>query len=214
MHCLAFCRKVKTNYGIHQIIANRYFSASSAEYQTLKLMQMSISQINVVCQSLLDNLQLDTLIPAPPARKPPLYSAKGVKNTRRHMEDRHIIIDDFNSIFGLKASGLAVLSRLVARLALANVVTLLLLLFFPTQDTDPTSYYAVFDGHGGIDAAAYSVSHLHCELAASEHYPSAPAKALREAFVNTDKKFLEKSEKQVRFGVDILRLSPLLRRER
>lgn len=73
------------------------------------------------------------------------------------------------------------------------------------QDTDPTSYYAVFDGHGGIDAAAYSVSHLHCELAASEHYPSSPAKALREAFVKTDKKFLEKSEKQVNWPILMVR---------
>lgn len=69
-------------------------------------MQLSISKINDVCQSLLDNLQLDSLIPPPPApsEKPPRYSAKGVKNTRRHMEDRHIIIDDFNSVFGIKVS--------------------------------------------------------------------------------------------------------------
>lgn len=73
-----------------------------AEYQTLKLMQLSISKINDVCQSLLDNLQLDKLIPSPPLKRPPLYSAKGIKNTRRHMEDRHIIIDDFNSVFGIK----------------------------------------------------------------------------------------------------------------
>lgn len=72
------------------------------EYQTLKLMQLSISKINDVCQSLLDNLQLDMLIPSPPLKRPPMYSAKGVKNTRRHMEDRHIIIDDFNSVFGIK----------------------------------------------------------------------------------------------------------------
>lgn len=67
-------------------------------------MQLSISKINDVCQSLLDNLQLDSLIPPPPspAERPPCYSAKGVKNTRRHMEDRHIIIDDFNSVFGIK----------------------------------------------------------------------------------------------------------------
>lgn len=69
-------------------------------------MQLSISQTNDVCKSLLDNLQLDSLIPSPPdeSQKPPLYSAKGVKNTRRYMEDRHIIIDDFDSLFGLKAS--------------------------------------------------------------------------------------------------------------
>lgn len=76
--------------------------SSSTEYQTLKLMQLSISKVNDVCQSLLDNLQLDKLIPSPPLKRPALYSAKGIKNTRRHMEDRHIIIDDFNSVFGIK----------------------------------------------------------------------------------------------------------------
>lgn len=65
------------------------------------------------------------------------------------------------------------------------------------QDSDLTSYYAIFDGHGGTDAAAYSVSHLHCEIAASKHYPSQPHEALREAFINTDDKFIEKSKKQV-----------------
>lgn len=78
------------------------FFSPFAEYQTLKLMQLSVSKVNDVCQSLLDNLQLDKLIPSPPLKRPPLYSAKGVKNTRRHMEDRHIIIDDFNSVFGIK----------------------------------------------------------------------------------------------------------------
>lgn len=88
----------------YQLFLNGFFFFS--EYQTLKLMQLSISQINIVCQSLLDNLQLDTLIPAPLAKKPPLYSAKAIKNTRRHMEDRHIIIDNFNSIFSIKVKHL------------------------------------------------------------------------------------------------------------
>lgn len=74
-------------------------------------MQLSISKINDVCQSLLDNLELDKLIPSPPAQKPPLYSAKGLKNTRRHMEDRHIVIDDFNAIFGIKVISWLVLNE-------------------------------------------------------------------------------------------------------
>lgn len=76
------------------------------EYQPLRLMQLSISKTNDVCQSLLDNLQLDAMIPSPPieAHRPPLYSARGIKNTRRHMEDRHIIIDDFNTLFRIKVT--------------------------------------------------------------------------------------------------------------
>lgn len=67
-------------------------------------MQLAISQVNDVCEKLLDNIQLETLIPPfpSPAQRPPLYSAKGVKNTRRHMEDRHIILDDFNAVFDIK----------------------------------------------------------------------------------------------------------------
>lgn len=65
------------------------------------------------------------------------------------------------------------------------------------QDTDRTSYYAIFDGHGGTEAAAYSVSHLHCEIAASSCYPSSPAKALHEAFLKTDEKFCVKARKLV-----------------
>lgn len=67
-------------------------------------MQLAISQVNDICEKLLDNHQLETLVPPipPPAQRPPPYSAKGVKNTRRHMEDRHIIVDDFNAVFGIK----------------------------------------------------------------------------------------------------------------
>lgn len=71
--------------------------------------------------------------------------------------------------------------------------------YFAFQDSDQTSYYAIFDGHGGTDAAAYSVSHLHCEIVASKYYPAQPAEALREAFLKTDEKFIEKSKKQVNF---------------
>lgn len=132
-------------------------------------MQLSILKTNELCKTLLDNLQLDTLIPSPPDESswPLLYSAKAVKNSRRYMEDRHVIIDDFNGLFGIK-------------------------------DNDRTSYYAIFDGHGGSEAAVYSVSHLHCEIAASKFYPEKPAEALREAFLVTDRKFIEKSQKLVR----------------
>ena len=36
------------------------------------------------------------------------------------------------------------------------------------------SYYSVFDGHAGTDAACYAASHLHELLIASEHYPEDP----------------------------------------
>lgn len=84
-------------------------------------------------------------------------------------------------------------------------VFLFLVFFFSDfrQDTDRTSYYGLFDGHGGTDAAAYTVSHLHSEIAASQHYPDRPAEALREAFITTDKKFIAKSKKLVNIQTNI-----------
>ena len=36
------------------------------------------------------------------------------------------------------------------------------------------SYYSVFDGHAGTDAACYAASHLHELLVASQNYPEDP----------------------------------------
>ena len=36
------------------------------------------------------------------------------------------------------------------------------------------SYYSVFDGHAGTDAACYAASHLHELLVASQFYPEDP----------------------------------------
>lgn len=58
-------------------------------------------------------------------------------------------------------------------------------------------YYAVFDGHGGQDAAAYCATHLHQYLVESVHYPTDPECALRDAFLTTDAQFIAKSSTQV-----------------
>lgn len=65
-------------------------------------MQTVVAKINDVCQRLLDNAQLDT-IPPPPSKQlaSPRYSVNAIKNTRRKMEDRHVVIDDFDRVFGL-----------------------------------------------------------------------------------------------------------------
>lgn len=65
-----------------------------------------------------------------------------------------------------------------------------------TQNAERASYYAVFDGHAGVDAATYAVSHLHCHLAASKHYPERPAEAMLDAYTITDADFLQKCRKQ------------------
>ncbi|XP_039308798.1 uncharacterized protein LOC105201938 isoform X2 [Solenopsis invicta] len=67
---------------------------------------------------------------------------------------------------------------------------------FNIQDDTIVDYYAVFDGHGGQDAAAYCATHLHQYLVESVHYPTDPERALRDAFLTTDAQFLAKSSTQ------------------
>ncbi|KAG5322426.1 PPM1E phosphatase, partial [Pseudoatta argentina] len=66
---------------------------------------------------------------------------------------------------------------------------------FENDDTI-VDYYAVFDGHGGQDAAAYCATHLHQYLVESVHYPTDPERALRDAFLTTDAQFIAKSNTQ------------------
>nr|XP_012235744.1 PREDICTED: uncharacterized protein LOC105679969 [Linepithema humile] len=67
---------------------------------------------------------------------------------------------------------------------------------FNIQDDTIANYYAVFDGHGGQDAAAYCATHLHQYLAESVYYPTDPERALRDAFLTTDAQFIAKSSTQ------------------
>ncbi|CAH1966460.1 unnamed protein product [Acanthoscelides obtectus] len=60
------------------------------------------------------------------------------------------------------------------------------------QEASPSSYYAVFDGHAGVDAAAYSAAHLHQFLAESHLFTNNPKQALYEAFCKTDAHFTDK----------------------
>ncbi|CAH0555350.1 unnamed protein product [Brassicogethes aeneus] len=101
-----------------------------------------------------------------PAPGPPynITSDYAMKNSRRKMEDRHVIINDLNTMF-------------------SNI-----------QEDSPSSYYAIFDGHAGHDAAAYSSAHLHQYLVESKYFNSNPEQALKDAFCKTDALFIEKCE--------------------
>lgn len=68
---------------------------------------------------------------------------------------------------------------------------------FYLKEASPSSYYAIFDGHAGHYAAAYSAAHLHQFLAESEYFDSNPERALHDAFLKTDALFIEKCQ----FGV-------------
>ncbi|XP_035391202.1 protein phosphatase 1E [Electrophorus electricus] len=104
-----------------------------------------------------------------PARRRthPYYetSIHAIKNMRRKMEDRHVVIPDFNSLFNL-------------------------------QDQEDQAFFAVFDGHGGVDAATYAANHLHVNLVRQEMFTQDPGEALRRAFKLTDERFVQKASRE------------------
>ncbi|EFX85505.1 hypothetical protein DAPPUDRAFT_127609 [Daphnia pulex] len=92
-------------------------------------------------------------------------SVHAIRNGRRKMEDRHVVIQDLNKICSIR-------------------------------DDVPTSYYAVFDGHAGTDAAFYAASQLHEKLVSNPKFATEPSEALREAFLATDLAFVTEHENE------------------
>ncbi|KAJ8266544.1 hypothetical protein GJAV_G00131650, partial [Gymnothorax javanicus] len=92
-------------------------------------------------------------------------SIHAIKNMRRKMEDKHVVIPDFNTLFNL-------------------------------QDQEEQAYFAVFDGHGGVDAAIYAANHLHVNLVRQEMFSQDPGEALCRAFKLTDEHFVKKAKRE------------------
>ncbi|XP_029685597.1 protein phosphatase 1F isoform X1 [Takifugu rubripes] len=67
---------------------------------------------------------------------------------------------------------------------------------FGIQDELQRAYYAVFDGHGGADAAIYAATHLHVALGRQESLQSDVATALKTAFKHTDDMFKVKAKRE------------------
>ena len=65
------------------------------------------------------------------------------------------------------------------------------------KNEPPLSFYAVYDGHAGKDAAAFAASNLHGKILDSQYYPSDPVLSIKDAFNRTDDIFLEKGQKEV-----------------
>ncbi|XP_030216645.1 protein phosphatase 1E [Gadus morhua] len=109
----------------------------------------------------------------PYRRRPSPYyetSIHAIKNMRRKMEDKHVIIPDFNTLFNI-------------------------------QDQEEQAFFAVFDGHGGLDAAIYAANHLHVNLVRHEFFRQDPVEALFRAFRTTDERFIKKAKREkVRCG--------------
>ncbi|CAL1537712.1 unnamed protein product [Lymnaea stagnalis] len=64
------------------------------------------------------------------------------------------------------------------------------------KDSPPQSYFAIFDGHGGVDAAMYAATHLHGHLVSDKLFHVDPATAMKHAYKTTDIKFLEKAKRE------------------
>ncbi|XP_072326003.1 protein phosphatase 1E [Scyliorhinus torazame] len=92
-------------------------------------------------------------------------SIHAIKNMRRKMEDKHVCVPDFNTLFNL-------------------------------EDQEEQSFFAVFDGHGGVDAAIYASLHLHVNLVRQEIFQHDPAEALCRAFRLTDERFIQKAARE------------------
>eukprot|EP00040_Diaphanoeca_grandis_P014906 m.75746 g.75746 ORF g.75746 m.75746 type:complete len:363 (+) comp24822_c1_seq1:380-1468(+) len=86
---------------------------------------------------------------------------------RSQMEDKHVCFEDLNSLVGVEDAS-----------------------------TPSQAFFAVYDGHGGLDAAEFTAAQLHLQVTNSKKLKDDPAGAMRDGFVSTDKAFLKKAERE------------------
>lgn len=66
------------------------------------------------------------------------------------------------------------------------------------QDLPPQSFFGVYDGHGGVEAAQYAKKHLHVEISRQPSFAANAMQAIHDGYLATDTHFLEKAAKSVR----------------
>eukprot|EP00126_Sphaerothecum_destruens_P010025 Sdes_comp20658_c0_seq1m15965 len=64
------------------------------------------------------------------------------------------------------------------------------------QDYPEQSFFAIFDGHGGTEAAEYSKIHLHVNISRHAAFREDPETAIKEGFRITDENFMKLCEKE------------------
>ena len=69
---------------------------------------------------------------------------------------------------------------------------------FLFKDHTNQAFFAVYDGHSGVDASHYAAIHLHHHLARNINLQKDPKLALKEAFEKTDECFVAKAKREVR----------------
>ena len=69
---------------------------------------------------------------------------------------------------------------------------------FSFKEYTNQAFFAVYDGHSGVDASSYAATHLHCHLARNKNIDTDPTLALKEAFEKTDECFVAKATREVR----------------
>jgi len=62
-------------------------------------MQAVTNEVNEICRRYLDNSRLALL---PPPSSTPQVAVGAIRNARRKMEDRHIILHDLNTMFNIQ----------------------------------------------------------------------------------------------------------------
>eukprot|EP00124_Ichthyophonus_hoferi_P001407 Ihof_evm10s72 gene=Ihof_evmTU10s72 len=87
------------------------------------------------------------------------------RGRRVSMEDKHVVIADLNALFGLG------------------------------DDYPFHAFFAVYDGHGGVEAAEYTKTHLHVNIVRSLHFKDNIEQAIAEGFAKTDINFLRQAER-------------------
>ncbi|KAL4223701.1 Protein phosphatase 1E [Mactra antiquata] len=130
------------------------------EYSAEKLHSHVDSLLQTICEhwmATMPEIRIDGSLP--------VVSFHAIKNTRRKMEDKHVIVPDLNALFGLK-------------------------------DHPPESFYAVFDGHAGIEAALFASKHFHSNLVHHCDLAKDPASACKSAFKVTDEQFIPKAKRE------------------